>query len=376
MGFSGPLLLLICVLIELGIFAYQKKDIPWREVIYNMNSGLIMMWVFRGVELAGFSYVLSNFSLNIISSWPVVWQWVFTFFAWDFCFYWLHRMHHKIPLFWNIHVVHHQGEHFGLSLGTRNSWYSSLSSFPFFVGLAFLGVPFEIFIAISGFHYFVQFYNHNGVVGKSGFLEHFMVTPDRHRVHHGMNPEYIDKNFSGTFNIWDRLFGTFQPRVEGVEIIYGIHDPVKSDNPFWGNNVPFMQAWNMKIPNFEQSEENKFTAKNSFIATGGVLCYLLVVYYIFREEQWTGMQQLSMFSIVLFATIALGGVSDNKLWGMVSWILLSTVLSAAFIIHYAVFDIWALSVFGLFFLHGLNGLRQLFISNNKDQLPTIELEMS
>ena len=376
MGFSGPLLLAVLALLEVFYVKYHKKEaVFWRDVIYNMNSGLIMMWIFRGVELAGFQYVLTNFSLNIVNTWSQPTQWVFTFFAWDFCFYWLHRMHHKIPLFWNIHVVHHEGEHFGLSLGMRNSWYSSLSSFPFFVGLAFLGVPIEKFIAISGFHYFMQFYNHNRVVGDSGFLEHFMVTPKHHRVHHGSNPEYIDKNFSGTFKIWDKLFGTCQTEVPGVKMKFGVHNPIKSENPFWGNNIPFMQSLNMKIPNLEQNDAagKMFTVKDSFIASGGVLIYSFVVYYIYREVEWVGIQQLSLYILILLSTIALGGISDNRLWGMISWITLGTVLSTTFVWHYSVFDPWALSLFAIFFIHGLSGLYQVFKANNKSELPRLEM---
>ncbi len=376
MGFSGPLLLLVLALLEIAYVKYHKKeDVSLRDSVYNMNSGLIMMWVCRGVELAGFQYVLNNFSLNIVNNWSVPLQWVFTFFAWDFCFYWLHRMHHKIPLFWKIHVVHHEGEHFGLSLGMRNSWYSSLSSFPFFVGLAFLGVPMEIFIAISGFHYFMQFYNHNRVVGDSGFLEKFMVTPKHHRVHHGLNPEYIDKNFGGTFKIWDKLFGSCQSEVEGVKMVFGVHNPIKSENPFWGNNIPFMKDLNMPIPNFDNPDPTKlFKIKDSFIFSGGVLVYLFVVYYIYKEVEWVGMQQFSLFALILLSTIALGGISDNKLWGIMTWIGLSTVLSFLFVWTYKVFDPYALSLFSIFFIHGISALYQVFKANNKEKLQSIEIK--
>lgn len=88
--------------------------------------------------------------------------------AWDFCFYWMHRLHLNF-LFYGQFGIHHEGEHFNLSLGIRNSWYSSLSNFPFIVGLAVLGLPVEIFVVVSSMHYTVQFYNHNGWVKRSGF---------------------------------------------------------------------------------------------------------------------------------------------------------------------------------------------------------------
>jgi len=126
---------------------------------------------FRGVEIFLFGVLLQHVNLHVVDQWPPVWQWIFAFIAWDFCFYWMHRLHHKIGVLWAVHVVHHQGEHFSLSLGSRNSWYSSLSNFPFIAVLAVLGVPLEIFVTVSSIHYSVQFYNHNGIIGKSGWLE-------------------------------------------------------------------------------------------------------------------------------------------------------------------------------------------------------------
>ena len=172
------LIMLAFVLAELLILKWVRKTpVPWKDVIFNLNSGHILMWVFRGVEVAAFALLLRHANLHIVDQWPVAAQWVLAFFAWDLCFYWMHRLHHKIPLLWAVHVVHHQGEHFNLSLGVRNSWYSSLTNFPFIAILAVLGVPLEIFLVVSSLHYTVQFYNHNALVNKSGILDKFMVTP-------------------------------------------------------------------------------------------------------------------------------------------------------------------------------------------------------
>jgi len=139
----GTGLMLLMVIIELLILKfYKKEEIPWKDVVFNLNSGHILMWILRGAELAVFYFFLHNYSLNLFTSWSFIPIWVFTFVAWDFCFYWLHRLHHKVKLFWMVHVVHHEGEEFNLSLGIRNSWYSSVTSIPFFIILAILGVPF------------------------------------------------------------------------------------------------------------------------------------------------------------------------------------------------------------------------------------------
>ena len=207
----GTTLLLILILMEIVFLKVVKEEeIPWREVLLNINSGHILLWINRGWILLAYYYIWQNLGFQWIAAWPVWGQWLFTFFAWDFCYYWSHRMHHTVPLLWNVHSIHHQGEHYSLSLGIRNSWFQSLTSFPFFVILSIIGVPIELFIGVSGIHYFIQFYNHNRIVKKSGFLEYFMITPSHHRVHHGSNPEYLNRNHGGTFVFWDKLFGTFQ----------------------------------------------------------------------------------------------------------------------------------------------------------------------
>lgn len=371
--FSGSLLLVLCILAELLIFKFTKKEIPWREVVYNVNSGHIFMWICRAVEIIIFTFVLNHFSFGWVGTWSVPAQWVFTFIGWDFCFYWLHRMHHKIPLFWKIHVVHHEGEHFGLSLGLRNSWYSSLSSIPFFLTLAVLGVPVEIFIGVSAVHYFIQFYNHNGVVTDSGILEKFMVTPAKHRVHHGLNPEYIDKNFCGTFNIWDKLFGTYQQKIEGVDIIYGVHEPTNTDNPFWGNNVPFIKESKLKVPGFGKNLSNKFYVHDLYIGSGGLSLLSLWLYYIYCEGQDLGMHQVSLFFINFLGTIALGALSDHRLSGMIGWMLITLVSPVFFVVNYNIHDPMKIALFVIFFLHGLYGMKYFININSGNELNSSEV---
>ena len=135
--FLAILLLLLLVLVEILYIKYiEKEPIPWREIIFNLNSSHIMTWVGRGIELISFDFVLRHAGLGLVTELPVMAQWIFTLFAWDLCFYWMHIWHHKFPFLWAVHVVHHEGEHFSLSLGIRNSWYSSLTALPFFLPLA------------------------------------------------------------------------------------------------------------------------------------------------------------------------------------------------------------------------------------------------
>lgn len=354
--FLAIFLLLVLVLVEVLYMKYvEKEPIPWREIIFNLNSSHIMTWVGRGFEVVGFDFVLRHAGFGLITQLPVVAQWVFTLFAWDFCFYWMHRLHHKYPLLWAVHVVHHEGEHFSLSLGIRNSWYSSLTALPFFLPLAILGVPTEQFLLIGSFHYFVQFYNHNRVVNKSGWLEHVLVTPSHHRVHHGSNPEYRDKNCGGTFPFWDKWFDTFQEERDDIEIQYGVRHKTPSENPFWANNLPFLTYVFKKRPPQYFSQilaKNPRQINDFFIAVGGIVLFCLLVFYIYQEDKWGGMAEFSLFTLLLAGTISMAGLYENYRWGTWSWLVLAAAM-VGFLVYFAVFH-WAFMLLtGLFLLHAL-----------------------
>ncbi len=343
--------LLFMVLAEQAfVYFVKKKKIAWREVIFNLNSGHILMWILRGGEVAAFHFVSTYWSLHLLDSWSYVAVWLFAFFSWDMCFYWLHRLHHKLSILWAVHVVHHEGEHYDLSLGIRNSWYSSLTSFPFFIGLAIIGVPVEIFIATSSIHYIVQFYNHNSIVKKSGFLEKIMITPSHHRVHHGKNPQYIDKNFGGTLVIWDKLFGTFQPELSTVPVKFGVEGYVKNYDIFWANNLPFMRLFGIKIPT-ERKLYMKYIVPESLIKYGGILLFGLLLYYISKEQTSTIDYKMGLFVITFIGTVANGGISENKRWGLMLWFVDFVVLSPIYIAYFHIYSPVLLSVLALLFVH-------------------------
>jgi sterol desaturase/sphingolipid hydroxylase (fatty acid hydroxylase superfamily) len=356
-------LMLGLVLSELLILKLsQRQAIPWEDVIANLNSGHILMWVFRGIEVLAFGFVLTHLNLHWVDQWHPVWQWIFAFIGWDLCFYWMHRMHHRLPIFWAVHVVHHQGEHFNLSLGIRNSWYSSLTSFPFVAILAVLGVPLEIFVVVSSLHYSVQFYNHNALIRQSGFLEKFIVTPSSHRVHHGTDPIYLNKNFGGTFLIWDKLFRTYQAERDDVEMRYGVRGDVSSNNPLWANHLGFFRVFKTRFPVLQNLR--RFVAPELYIGAGGVILFGLVIYYVDREGNWPGVQQFVLFAFIFLATIAMGGISDKKRWGMVSWVAIALMMPVMFVANFGLRDPWALLLFALLIAHGLDGVRRLLMATD------------
>lgn len=347
-------LLLVLVLVEVMVLLFVKKqEVHWRDVIFNLNSGHILMWVLRGLEISAFYFVSTYWSFPVVAGWPYWLVWVFTFLAWDFCFYWLHRLHHKYRFLWAVHVVHHEGAHFNLSLGIRNSWYSSLTSFPFFILLALIGVPVEVFIATSSIHYFIQFYNHNGIVNKSGFLEKIMITPSHHRVHHGMNDQYIDRNFGGTLVIWDKLFGTFQSEMEAEPVIFGVKDYVKNYNVIWANNFPFLKLFGLKKAIGQPEDKIHYSVPEYVIAVGGVLLFLPLLYYISIENSTSLNTQLVLFTLTFLGTIAIGGVSENRKWGFWLWCIIFWFLAPIYLFHFKINEPICLIIFSLLFLQGV-----------------------
>jgi alkylglycerol monooxygenase len=161
------------------------------------------------------------------------WTWVVALLGVDLAYYWFHRASHRVNFIWATHVVHHQSEEYNLAVALRQSILQGFLSAPFYLPLALLGVPPVVFIAAATFDTLYQFWIHTRAVGKLGPLEWVLNTPSHHRVHHGINPEYIDKNYAGVLIVWDRMFGTFQE--EGEEPAYGTVKPLRSWNPLWAN---------------------------------------------------------------------------------------------------------------------------------------------
>lgn len=317
----GILLLWVMVISELLVmWVKRKENIPWKEIIMNLNSGHIVLWIGRGFEVIAYAFIFDHFSTGLALALPVWLQWTLMFILWDLCFYWFHRIHHVIPFLWSVHVVHHEGEHFNLSLGIRNSWYSSLTSLPFFIPLAILGFPADQFMVLGSVHYFIQFYNHNHFNIKMGWLNYLFVTPSHHKVHHGRNKEYINKNCSGTFIIWDRLFGTFQEERDDIEIKLGASHPVRSVNPFWVNNVPVMRWFRIKEPVFIRSTP-QFQFSEIYNGVAGLILFAWLVFYISVEKTWPASHLIVFFTLLLAGTIANGGMIDGKYSGLILWML-------------------------------------------------------
>lgn len=160
--------------------------------------------------------------------------WLLALVAYDFSYYWFHRISHEVNLFWAAHVVHHQSEDYNLGTALRQSG-SGLFGFVFYLPWLVVGIPPEIFFASGAISLIYQFWVHTEHIPKLGPLEYVFVTASNHRVHHAQNPVYIDRNYGAILIIWDRMFGSFQEELADIPCIYGIRKPLQSYNPLWAN---------------------------------------------------------------------------------------------------------------------------------------------
>jgi sterol desaturase/sphingolipid hydroxylase (fatty acid hydroxylase superfamily) len=152
------------------------------------------------------------------------------FLADDFAFYWYHRIHHEVRLFWAQHVVHHSSQHFNLSTALRQQWVL-MTELPFWIPLALVGFSPAMIVGMHAVSLMYQYWIHTEAIGKlPRWYEFFFNTPSHHRVHHGSNPQYLDRNYGGILIIWDRMFGSFEP--EGERVRYGLTKNIHTFNPF------------------------------------------------------------------------------------------------------------------------------------------------
>jgi alkylglycerol monooxygenase len=160
-------------------------------------------------------------------------EWVFAFFGVDCMYYWFHRASHRVNALWAAHAVHHQSEEYNLSVALRQPWLEKILDVPFYLPLAALGVRPEVYVTTFTVNLIYQFFLHATFVPKLGVLEYVLNTPSHHRVHHGIDPQYIDRNYGGMLIVWDRLFGSFEE--EGATVHYGTVKPLASFDPLWAN---------------------------------------------------------------------------------------------------------------------------------------------
>lgn len=334
--------------IELAVERFSHRKLyRLPDAIANLSCGITsqLSGLFLKVLAIGVYEVLfSNFAfLHLERNWI---YWVALFFLVDFAYYWGHRMSHEINLFWGGHVVHHQSEEYNLSVALRQSSFQTVWTFSFNLPLALLGFETLDFALMSALNTLYQFWIHTETINKLGFLEHFLNTPSHHRVHHGRNPKYIDKNHAGTLIIWDKLFGTFQPEEERPT--YGITKPINSWNAVWANfshyvtmskDLKRISKWNDKVkylfkkpgwlpeslggyqaaPEVDKASYKKYETPapvmlNYYVLFQYTLCLMGTGLFLFKQADFE-MAEKAFFTLAISIVVVNCGVLfENKTW--------------------------------------------------------------
>lgn len=260
-------ILLIAMPAFLGLVLFEKWY-GWRkgfdtvrhmDMVSSLSSGITNVTksvLELTVAIAIYPFMIRYLAITHIDNTILVF--ILTFIIIDFNGYWVHRWSHRINLFWNLHVIHHSSEEFNLACALRQSISSFFNLFTvLLLPAAVLGVPEEVINTIAPLHLFAQFWYHTRHINRMGFLEKILVTPSHHRVHHAVNPEYMDKNLSQIFIVWDKLFGTFVEEKKEVPPVYGITRPARTWNPI---KINFQHLWLMMKDAWRtRSWKDKFT---------------------------------------------------------------------------------------------------------------------
>ncbi len=172
------------------------------------------------------------------------WAWVLLFFLDDFTYYWFHRCNHEVRLMWAGHVNHHSSQYYNLGTALRQGVGERLYKFAFWMWLPLLGFDPAMIITMVGISLFYQFWIHTEAVDRlPGWIEAVFNTPSHHRVHHGSNVRYLDRNHGGILIIWDRLFGTFSPELDSEPVRFGLTSNIESDHPWVVLSHEYLAIW-------------------------------------------------------------------------------------------------------------------------------------
>ncbi|MGV9247736.1 sterol desaturase family protein [Streptomyces sp. NPDC003710] len=220
----------------------DERGYELRDSVTSMSMGagsqvIALPWKAVTVVMYAALFTVSPWHLSPASGWT----WVLLFFAEDLAYYAFHRAHHRVRVLWASHVVHHSSLHFNLSTALRQSW-TPMTALPFWLPLALVGIPPWMILLEQSVSLIYQFFLHTERVDKLWRpVERVFNTPSHHRVHHGSNRVYLDRNYGGILIVWDRLFRTFEP--EGERAVYGLTKNIDTYNPLRVAFHEYAAAW-------------------------------------------------------------------------------------------------------------------------------------
>jgi sterol desaturase/sphingolipid hydroxylase (fatty acid hydroxylase superfamily) len=237
MLFAIPGFFILMALELLAAWIMKRRVYRLNDAINSIGLGVLsqIVGVFAKVLTIGiYAWVVQRVALFELSM-EKAWVWITALVLYDFCYYWLHRMGHEVNVLWAAHVVHHQSERYNLSTALRQTGSGVLLGWIFYLPMALLGYPVEVFAVVAVIDLLYQYWIHTELVGKLGWFDKVFASPSNHRAHHAVNDRYLDRNYGGIFILWDRMFGSFVEEDDIDRPIYGTRAPLRSWNPLWAN---------------------------------------------------------------------------------------------------------------------------------------------
>ncbi len=345
-------------------FARAKGRSVYRlgDAVADMGCGigqqLVSFFLSTGIITSSYQF-LSHYKLWTIPTWWL--PWLVALFGVELAYYWWHRLSHEVNLLWAAHVVHHQSEDYNLAVALRQSVTTWLTSLPFYLPLALLGVPLLHFGVILGLSTLYQFWIHTELVPSLGALEKVLNTPSLHRVHHAINPGYLDKNHAATFSFYDRLFGTWQ--AETQPCIYGTTRPFNSYNPLWAQVETYAELFRLarRAPNAKEALKllwaspawspswigpipkrdfaQKYDPKGSAVVARYVLVnWVLLIAAVFSFLMWGAAlsfsSQSALLAVMVLSMVTLPALIEARPWAKPLELarLLSLPIAAVFLL--------------------------------------------
>jgi sterol desaturase/sphingolipid hydroxylase (fatty acid hydroxylase superfamily) len=359
--YSIPVFFILIGVELLVQFMTKSKLYRFNDAVTNINCGIASQVTNVLLKTVTFVlYVLIYEKARLFEIELNAFTWVLLFIGVDFFYYLFHRYSHEIAVLWGTHAVHHQSEEYNLSVALRQSAIQSLGSMWFYLPLAWIGFSPEAFITINAIQTLYQFWIHTRTINKMpAWFEYVFNTPAHHRVHHGVEPKYIDRNHGGTLILFDRWFGTFQAEEE--EAHYGVTKPVNTWNPVWVNFEYYKWMWPvfMEAKGFDKIRVllNKPGWRPDYL--GGALLpgevapdyqkydmdvapkmqyyvffqFLLVLVgtslFLFSFEAMPWLERTVDVFLILWSVINIGGILDQKKWVFVSEMIRLIVIAGA-----------------------------------------------
>jgi alkylglycerol monooxygenase len=342
----------ILIAIEVAVGrARGQRDYRLYDAVTSLSCGVgqQIVGVFLQAAMIGvYAWVQAHFGLFAVSPRsPLAWAAILVLL--DGCYYAVHRASHRVNAIWATHAVHHQSEDYHLATALRQSWFFTIFTTLFYLPLAVIGFPVVMFVTTVTVNTLYQFWIHTRTVKRiPAWLEWFLNTPSHHRVHHGIDPKYIDKNYGGMFIVFDRMFGTFQPEQE--EPHYGTVKPLASFGSWWANfeewvriarlsrsSVRFrdkLYAWiappewrpreqggNVTIPEVDVATYRKFDVPGSRALDAYLYASFTVVAVETSAILWLGpgwprALAAAACGLVLVNLLAWGGMIEGRRWAL------------------------------------------------------------